>query len=404
MSRSFIDRLRIFVKAGSGAAGNPTIRGKGGNGGSIYLEVKEGATLDAILKLSPTKRFKAGHGLEASKRRGLVLGRDGEDVIIPVPPGISVYTAAQGKSTPVMLGDLDRPEQRLLVAQGGMGGIPQTGYLGTCGQATSIVLDLKLMADYSFIGLPNAGKSSLLKALSNANVKIASYPFTTIRPQIAHCKYEDGRMISLADLPGLADIYATYTGNSDDSVAHTEDDASSDSAAHLPPLRHTHFLKHVERSSCLLMALDSNGFQRDQTSPWRSPLACAYLLLHLLERWSDGYLLEKPIVCLLNKIDLPDARKVAERSLKWLENLRSDEAMSNSDLPSALLPKYIPTFANIRLVSAAKGTNIPALKLYLRQHLDEIELHKRAHHLERLAEEEDAVAEKFLFDRTTNYC
>ncbi|KAG5454970.1 GTP-binding protein 10 [Clonorchis sinensis] len=403
MSRQFIDRLRIFVQAGCGASGNPTLRGKGGNGGSVYLEVREDQTLHKLLKSNPTKRFKAAHGLEASKRRDGLFGRDASDLTIPVPPGISVLLAGQGNAqptnqkgsfTPKNLGDLDSPGQRLLVAQGGMGGMPQSGYLGSSGQAHSIILDLKLMADYSLLGLPNAGKSSLLRAVSNANVKIASYPFTTIRPQVAYCKYEDGRSISLADLPGLADIYAQYSGKPSNTTPSDHD---------LPVLRHTNFLKHVERSSCLILVLDSMGFQRDQRSPWRSPLACAYLVIHLLERWSHGLLLDKPFMCVINKIDLPDGRSAAENAMRSLERFSSNESRAESGLPTELLPKHVPLFENIHMISAFTGANVNDLKIDLRKRLDTIALRNREHQLREQVKQENTKDKELLFDRATSY-
>ncbi|KAF7257262.1 hypothetical protein EG68_05380 [Paragonimus skrjabini miyazakii] len=414
MSRSFIDRLRIFVKAGSGAAGNPVVRGKGGNGGCVYLEAKEDASLEKLLQNNPTKRFKATHGMEASKRRGQLLGQDGHDVVIPVPPGISVLLDTQNPtqsvntprnpSVPIKLGDLDRPGQRLLVAQGGMGGIAQTGYLGSPGQAHSIVLDLKLMADYGLLGFPNAGKSSLLRAVSKANVKVASYPFTTVRPQLGHCRYSDARLISLADLPGLDDIYATYSEAGNILPNQATADSSDCDTPTLPALRHTNFLKHVERSSCLLLVLDASGFQRNQYSPWRSPLACAYILMQMLERWSGGFLLEKPFMCVLNKIDLPGVEKETQETLKWLEEIQSPSAQAHSGLSRELLPSYIPQFLNIHPISATKGTNIAELKDSLRQTLDAIELRKHASLIQRRLKQEFAKDDALLFDRSTTYC
>lgn len=113
-------------------------------------------------------------------------------------------------------------------------------------------------------------------------------------------------------MTGLADIYARYSARLDGDqrskiytpgVEYTESAADNSSdASTLPALKHTNFLKHVERSSCLLLVLDALGFRQDQYSAWRSPLSCAYLIMHLLERWSGGYLLEKPMVCVVNKV------------------------------------------------------------------------------------------------------
>ncbi|TPP58992.1 GTP-binding protein 10 [Fasciola gigantica] len=423
MSKRFLDRVRIFVTAGSGAAGNPAIRGKGGDGGSVYLEVKEDYSLSRLLQDNPTKRFKASHGKEASKRRNQLIGPNGTDLTISVPSGISVLLGGQGnfagsspgtKFVPIRLGDLDKSKQRLLVAQGGIGGSPQTGYIGTAGQSHALILDLKLMADYSLVGFPNAGKSSLLHALSSVPVKIASYPFTTVQPQIAHCKYPDGRMFSLTDLPGLADIYARYSAQprreqrSETQTGATEltDSAADNSSGvlNLPALRHTNFLKHVERSSCLLLVLDALGFRQDQYSAWRSPLACAYLIMHLLERWSGGYLLEKPMVCVVNKMDLPGAEAEAHDWLALLNNMRSSEARAASELPDVLLPHFVPQFEAVHLVSAKTRNHIPELKESLRQHLDTIELRKKQDDISQTAAKQRNVDKKFLFDRETVYC
>lgn len=165
------------------------------------------------------------------------------------------------------------------------------------------------MADVGLIGLPNAGKSSLLQALSGAKAKIAAYPFTTLRPQIAQITYPDSRIISMTDLPGmfafltksnlllkgLADIAARFDpkqlGNPDKKESQNE-----------PPLRHTAFLKHVERTSCILVVLDALGFQANQHSPLRSPLASALLLVSQLQRYAFGRLLGKPLLCAINKV------------------------------------------------------------------------------------------------------
>nr|CAH8860457.1 unnamed protein product [Trichobilharzia regenti] len=299
MSKNFIDKLRIFVRAGSGAAGSPAVKGQGGNGGSVYLEVDEKQTLHKLLQSNPTKRF-------------------------------------------------------------------------------------KLMADYSLVGFPNAGKSSLLKALSGAPAKIASYPFTTIKPQVALCKYPDHRRISLADLPGLADIYARYDVNDNDGDSDNDNDGNSSvnsqssntSRTSLPSLRHTNFLKHVERSSCILLVLDSLGFCKDQLSHRRNALAVAYLVLNQMERWSNGLLLEKPMACILNKIDNPGAMDEALETKHYLECMDSPEAKKYSQLPPQLLPSITPKFHSIELVSALRHTNIPELKEKLRSWLDEIELRK----------------------------
>uniref|UniRef100_A0A5K3EP57 OBG-type G domain-containing protein n=1 Tax=Mesocestoides corti TaxID=53468 RepID=A0A5K3EP57_MESCO len=359
-AKNFIDRLRIYVKSGSGSAGNPVIRGKGGNGGSVYLRSKEGRTLSDVLTEFPKKRFIAGPGRPCSSRRGTCIGTNAKDIEVVVPVGITVSCSNPGQPSRI-IGDLDEPGHRLLVAQGGFGGSAVTNYLGTPGEARSIVLDLKLMADFGLIGLPNAGKSSLLQAISGAKAKIASYPFTTLRPQIATIKFPDHRKITMTDLPEF-----------DPSTISSSDDGSAQ-----PPLKHTAFLKHVERTSCLLVVLDALGFRANQHAPLRSSLACAMLVVSQLQRYALGRLLGKPMLCVINKIDLPYAQEAAEEAREALLSADYDAVKKASGLPSVLLPRHEFRFEDVFLVSAKERKNLPELKDGLRKWLDVIEMRRR---------------------------
>nr|CDS25243.1 GTP binding protein 10 [Hymenolepis microstoma] len=365
-AKHFVDRLRIYVKSGSGTAGNPLVRGKGGDGGSVYLKSVEGCNLSDIINKYPKKRFIASSGRSSTSRRGC-FGSKGADVEVPVPVGISVSLNNPGE--PVrLIGDLNLPNQRLLVAQGGYGGSPVTNYLGTPGEARSI-----LLADVGLIGLPNAGKSSLLHALSGAKAKIAAYPFTTLRPQVATISYPDHRTITMTDLPGLSDIAAKLYAANDLKEA--------------PPLRHTGFLKHVERTSCLLVVLDALGFQANQRAPMRNPISAAMLLISQLQRHAFGRLLGKPMLCAINKIDLPYAEDVANEAREILISNDCDYIMKTSGLPSVLLPNHEFRFEEVYLISAAKRTNLENLKDGLRYWLDDIELRRRKDDLEEVEKE-----------------
>ncbi|VDM00293.1 unnamed protein product [Schistocephalus solidus] len=384
----FIDKLRIFVKAGSGSPGNPKIRGKGGNGGSIFLAAEENRTLEDVLLSNPKKRFIARSGRPASSRRGICLAANAEDIVVKVPVGISVSVSSTSRGaagSQRFLGDINEAGQKLLVAKGGIGGLPITNYIGTPGEAHSIVLDLKLMADVGLIGLPNAGKSSLLQALSGAKAKIASYPFTTLRPQMAQISYPDHRVISMTDLPGLADIAAKF-----DVSRLSESERSIPEQGHpppidetrLPPLTHTAFLKHVERTSCILVVLDALGFQANQFSPYRSPVDSALLLVSQLQRYASGRLLGKPLLCAINKIDMPHALEAAEEAKEALLHINSTKVRKASCLPGILLPRYPFAFEDIFLISAQERLNLDALKEGLRHWLDVLERRRRQRDLD----------------------
>ena len=161
----------------------------------------------------------------------------------------------------------------------GAGGCSGSSFIGTKGNVRNITLDLKIIADIGLVGFPNAGKSTLLKAISNARPKIASYPFTTIMPQIGVLEYSDYRQITVADLPGLIENAHKNIG-----MGHQ-------------------FLKHVERTRLLMLIVDINGFQLSQKHQRRNCLENVYSLNKELELY-DSTLLEKPSILLVNKMDL----------------------------------------------------------------------------------------------------
>ena len=177
------------------------------------------------------------------------MGENGQDVIIRSPVGVTVMTDG-GE----VLGDLVKEDDSVLVARGGPGGSRHTQYCGLRGQARSVKLDLKLIADVGFVGFPNAGKSTLLKAISRASPKIASYPFTTLEPKIGVVEFPDLRRMKLADLPGLIEGASDNLG-----MGHK-------------------FLKHVERCSLLLFIVDINGFQFKVDTQHRSAAETVKLL------------------------------------------------------------------------------------------------------------------------------
>ncbi len=186
------------------------------------------------------QRVMGGAGGHASKF--FILGNPGADSVLTVPRGVSVVSD-EGK----LIGDLDAHGAELTVAVGGSGGSGANGWIGERGQARFVRLDLKLIADVGLVGFPNAGKSTLLKAVSRAKPKIANYPFTTIKPNLGHLAYPDQRLIQMADLPGLIEGAHYNVG-----MGHK-------------------FLKHVERTKMMLFVVDIGGFQvRVRIANWES--------------------------------------------------------------------------------------------------------------------------------------
>jgi GTP-binding protein len=244
----FVDYVKIHVKAGDGGRGCVSFRrekyvprggpdgGDGGRGGHIILKATK--ELNTLLDLKYQREYKAErgeHGKGSNKH-----GRNGEDKIIFVPVGTLVKEA----ETETVIADLDYDGKEVIVAKGGRGGLgnshfatatrqaPKFAQPGEKGAEKQLILELKLLADVGFIGLPNAGKSTLISLISSAKPKIADYPFTTLVPNLGVVKLEDFRSFVVADIPGLI------------------------KGAHRGAGLGFQFLRHVERTSILLHLVD----------------------------------------------------------------------------------------------------------------------------------------------------
>ncbi|MFT7819411.1 GTP-binding protein 10 [Arapaima gigas] len=248
---NFVDNLRLYVKGGSGGMGLPRLGGQGGRGGDVWVVAQKGVTLKKIKDKHPQKRFLARTGTNSSV--WALKGDKGEDQLIFAPPGVVVTTDDQK-----VLGELNAVGEKVLVARGGHGGTFHTGYLPSKGQARHIRLDLKLIADVGLVGFPNAGKSSLLRKLSHATPHVASYPFTTLKPELGKIMYPDYKQISMADLPGLIE------------------------GAHMNKGMGHQFLKHVERTRQLVFVVDICGFQLSPKTPFRSAFETVQLLIKVV--------------------------------------------------------------------------------------------------------------------------
>jgi GTP-binding protein len=302
-SSMFIDQVEIFVRSGKGGDGVVHFRkekyvprggpdgGDGGQGGDVILEVKP--TLNT-LNFRHKERFVAEGGRPGAKQN--MSGRSGEDLVIYVPPGTVVYELLNGES-PALLGDLTQPGQRLTVCKGGRGGrgntrfksstnqVPRTAEKGAPAEEKRLKLELKLIADIGLVGVPNAGKSTLLTALTDAKPKIASYPFTTLEPNLGVAYLDEDTSVVLADIPGLIEGASQGAG-----LGHE-------------------FLRHIQRTRVLVHLLD--GLSPDPVADY-SQINSELSLF-------DPNLGKKPQLVALNKIDQPE---VQERLPEIKKNLK----------------------------------------------------------------------------------
>ncbi|MGB1137656.1 MAG: Obg family GTPase CgtA [Luminiphilus sp.] len=292
----FVDEATIDVTAGKGGNGCVSFRrekfvpkggpdgGDGGDGGSVFLEGD--AALNTMIDYRYTRRFRAENG-EAGRGRNC-SGKSGQDLVLPVPLGTTVLDDETGE----ILGDIREAGERLLVAQGGFHGLGNTRYKssinraprqsspGTEGESRKLKLELKVLADVGLLGLPNAGKSTLIRAVSAATPKVADYPFTTLIPSLGVVKVDAHRSFVVADIPGLIEGASEGAGLG------------------------IRFLKHLTRNRVLLHLVDVAPI--DGSDP--ADAACA--VVRELERFSPA-LAARPRWLVLNKIDLVDADAVA---------------------------------------------------------------------------------------------
>ena len=292
----FVDEATIEVSAGKGGNGCVSFRrekfvpkggpdgGDGGDGGSVLLEGDD--ALNTMIDYRYTRRFRADNG-EAGRGRNC-SGKSGADLILPVPLGTTVLDDDSGE----VLGDIREAGERLLVAQGGFHGLGNTRYKssvnraprqsspGTEGESRKLKLELKVLADVGLLGLPNAGKSTFIRAVSAATPKVADYPFTTLIPSLGVVKVDAHRSFVVADIPGLIEGASEGAGLG------------------------IRFLKHLTRNRVLLHLVDVAPI--DGSDPAQA--ACA--VIRELERFSPT-LAARPRWLVLTKIDLLSEAEIA---------------------------------------------------------------------------------------------
>ena len=304
----FVDEATLKVQAGNGGRGCVSFRrekfvpfggpdgGDGGDGGSVYLRAQEGINTLADFRILRT--YRAAHGDAGSSRD--CTGRGGADLTIPVPVG----TVVQDVETQEVIGDLTSAGQAVLVAKGGRGGWGNTRFKsstnrsprqhgsGIPGEKRTLALELKLIADVGLLGLPNAGKSTLIRAVSAAKPKVADYPFTTLYPNLGVVSVGEHRSFVMADIPGLIEGAAEGAGLG------------------------IRFLKHLQRTRLLLHLLDIAP-----PDPAADPVKDARAIIAELKKFSPE-LAKKDRWLVLNKIDLLEGEALEERCREIIRRLR----------------------------------------------------------------------------------
>ncbi len=291
----FTDTIIIRLKAGNGGRGGLSFHrekfipwggpdgGDGGNGGDVYVEADVG--FHALSHFFKDRLYNAPNGDPGSG--GNKTGKDGTDLTIRVPAGTQVIDVESG----VVLADLVIHGSRYLAASGGIGGkgnaffksstnqAPRFAQPGMPGEERRVRLNLKLIADFGLVGLPNAGKSTLLSKITNAKPKIADYPFTTLIPNLGVLRKDDGTVYTIADIPGIIE------------------------GAHRGHGLGLSFLRHIERVKAILFMIDITG---------DDPVYALKLLKSELNTYNE-LLTSKPYFILLNKADLADDAMIKER-------------------------------------------------------------------------------------------
>ena len=289
----FLDQIKIFVKAGDGGPGSASMRrekfiefggpdgGNGGKGASVILIAER--NLNTLIDFRYTQHFKAKRGQNGMGKNK--TGRNGKDLFLKVPIGTQILE----EDNKTLLFDFKNEKEEFVVANGGKGGLGNTNFKsstnraprkftkGTLGEEFWIWLQLKTIADIGIVGLPNAGKSSLLAAITNANPKIANYKFTTLNPNLGVASY-DNKEITLADIPGLIEGAHTGVGLG------------------------IKFLKHIERCKTLLHMIDITEENLEKSYDQIKEELGSY----------SKELLKKKEVVVLNKVDLLEKKVVKE--------------------------------------------------------------------------------------------
>ena len=357
----FIDKVRIHVKGGNGGAGCMSFRreahvpkggpdgGDGGHGGNVVVEAD--ASLSSLIEYRFKHHFKAERGTHGKGSR--MHGATGEDLVLKVPMGTVVHEYfEESKEVGEFIADLTHDGERVTVAEGGMGGrgnihfvtptrrAPAFAELGEPSQERWIELEMKLMADAALVGMPSAGKSSLIAKMSAARPKIADYPFTTLVPNLGVARSGDYSFV-VADIPGL--IEGAHEGRG---LGHE-------------------FLRHIERTALIVHVVDLTGDYEG-----RDPLEDYDIINRELALYADE-LAARPRIVVANKIDVPGAEEVADR---LAERVREDSiaAAGGDEFASS------PVDPKLYRISALTGEGVDGLKAAIATKVHELREELRA--------------------------
>ena len=334
----FVDELTIKVVAGDGGDGCTSFRrekyvpmggpdgGNGGKGASIILKVDK--NLKTLVDLSYKKVIKADKGINGKGANR--YGANAEDVIIKVPAGTTVIDAKED----IVLADLIKDEEEYVVARGGRGGrgnksfathdnpAPKFSEKGEPGEAKTVRLELKVLADVGLVGMPSVGKSTILSLISSSKPKIAEYHFTTLTPNLGVVKLNDGRSFVMADLPGLIEGASTGVGLGDE------------------------FLRHAMRTKIIAHVIDMGA------SEGRDPVEDYKIIRNEIEEYSD-FLAEKKEIIIANKMDLEPAKENLKKFKKAYPDLEIFETSfffpENLDLMLNTLANYLNDIPDVEL-------------------------------------------------------
>ena len=345
----FVDEVTIIAKAGDGGNGCVSFRrekyvefggpdgGDGGDGGCVFLQANKG--LNTLADFRHVRFYEAGRGENGASRN--MTGAKGEDKIIQVPIGTMVYV----DETDELIGDLTKDGEMLKVAQGGFHGLgnlrykssvnraPRQSKPGSEGETRTLRLEMKVLADVGLLGLPNAGKSTLISAVSSAHPKVANYPFTTLYPNLGVVKVDAYKSFVIADIPGLIEGAAEGAGLG------------------------IQFLKHLSRTSLLLHLVDVAPIDESQ-----DPVDAVKIIEKELQKYSDE-LGSRERWLILNKIDLLPADK---------QDAYCDDIV-----------KRLNWQGKVFKISAATGLNTKDLTYQIMQYIDELDYQKEQEELQK---------------------